>query len=73
MRRSRITHTSRAPHRSLVAAVSAVLVIGTPVVAWAEWPQFQGDAAHDGITDGPVAPFAVAWTSATSRWRTTTR
>ena len=44
---------------SLVAAVSAVLVIGTPV-AWAEWPQFQGDAAHDGITDGPVAPFAVA-------------
>ena len=62
MRRSRITDTSRAPYRSLVAAVSAVLVIGTPVVAWAEWPQFQGDAAHDGITDGPVAPFAVAWT-----------
>jgi outer membrane protein assembly factor BamB len=39
-----------------------VLVVGTPVVARAEWPQFQGNAAHDGITDGPVAPFAVAWT-----------
>jgi outer membrane protein assembly factor BamB len=61
LRRSRATSTSRAPLRPLAVAVSVLLVAGTPVSAWADWPQFQGDAAHDGISDGPVAPLAVAW------------
>jgi outer membrane protein assembly factor BamB len=39
-----------------------LFVAGTPVVALADWPQFQGNAFHDGLSDGPVAPLKVAWT-----------
>jgi outer membrane protein assembly factor BamB len=61
LRRSRIPRTSRASFRAAVAT-SVALVVGTPVAALADWPQFQGNASHDGISDGPVAPLTVAWT-----------
>ena len=61
MRRSRVPRTSRAPIRVVVAA-SLLLVVGAPVAAWADWPQFQGNAFHDGLSDGPLAPLEVAWT-----------
>jgi outer membrane protein assembly factor BamB len=37
------------------------LVVGAPAAAWADWPQFQGNAFHDGRSDGPLAPLKVAW------------
>ena len=61
MRRSRVPRTSRAPYR-LVVAASLLFVLGAPVAAWADWPQFQGNASHDGLSDGPLAPLSVAWT-----------
>lgn len=39
------------------------MVVGAPTVALADWSQFQGSAQHDGLSDGPTAPFAVAWTN----------
>lgn len=40
----------------------AALALGVPLVALADWPQFQGDGSHNGVTDGPSAPLSVAWT-----------
>ena len=37
------------------------MVLGLPLVALAEWPQFQGGPSHDGLSDGPSAPLEVAW------------
>jgi outer membrane protein assembly factor BamB len=37
------------------------VVLGMPLVALAEWPQFQGGPSHDGLSDGPSAPLEVAW------------
>ncbi|MCD6021580.1 MAG: bamB [Actinomycetia bacterium] len=37
------------------------MVLGLPLVALADWPQFQGGPSHDGLSDGPSAPFEVAW------------
>ena len=44
------------PSRSLI-------VVGAPLVALADWAQFQGSGAHNGLSDGPSAPLAVAWTN----------
>jgi outer membrane protein assembly factor BamB len=46
-----------------VAPVTIALVVGIPVAALAEWSQFQGDGAHQGLSDGPSAPLEVAWSN----------
>ncbi len=58
----RLFHLSRASHRSLtVASVTVAIVVGAPLAALADWVQFQGGGAHNGLSDGPSAPLAVAW------------
>jgi outer membrane protein assembly factor BamB len=47
----------------LVVASSGAMLLGTAPGARADWPQFQGDGSHAGVTDGPVAPLEVAWTN----------
>jgi len=60
----RLFHLSRASHRSLaVASVTVAIVVGAPLAAFADWVQFQGGGAHNGLSDGPSAPLAVAWTN----------
>jgi outer membrane protein assembly factor BamB len=60
----RLSRLSRAPRRSLtVASFTVAIIVGAPIVALAEWVQFQGAGGHDGISDGPQAPWAVAWTN----------
>jgi outer membrane protein assembly factor BamB len=60
----RLLHLSRVSHRSLaVASVTVAIVVGAPLAALADWVQFQGGGAHDGFSDGPSAPLAVAWTN----------
>ena len=60
----RLSHLSRASHRSLaVASVTVAIVVGAPLAALADWPQFQGGGAHNGLSDGPSAPLTVAWTN----------
>lgn len=60
----RLSHLSGAPRRSLVAAsFTVVFLVGAPIAASADWAQFQGSGAHDGISDGPHAPLAVDWTN----------
>ena len=60
----RLLHLSRVSHRSLAAvSVTVAIVVGAPVAALADWVQFQGGGAHDGLSDGPSAPLAVAWTN----------
>jgi outer membrane protein assembly factor BamB len=60
----RLDHLSHASHRSLaVASVTAAIVVGAPLAALADWPQFQSGEAHNGLSDGPSAPLAVAWTN----------
>lgn len=60
----RLFHLSRASHRSLtVASVTVAIVVGAPLAALADWVQFQGGGAHNGLSDGPSAPLAVAWTN----------
>jgi outer membrane protein assembly factor BamB len=55
---------SRASHRSLaVASVTVLIVVGAPLVALADWGQFQGSGEHNGLSDGPTAPLAVAWSN----------
>ena len=55
---------SRASHRSLaVASITVLIVVGAPLVALADWSQFQGSARHNGLSDGPTAPLAVAWSN----------
>jgi outer membrane protein assembly factor BamB len=46
-----------------VASTVVVLVLGAPLAALGDWPQFQGQASHAGISDGPPAPLSVAWTN----------
>jgi outer membrane protein assembly factor BamB len=59
----RLSRLSRAPRRSLtVASFTVAIVVSAPIVALADWVQFQGAGGHDGISDGPQAPLAVAWT-----------
>jgi outer membrane protein assembly factor BamB len=43
--------------------MTVVIVVGTPLAARADWGQFQGAGTHNGLTDGPSAPLAVAWTN----------
>ena len=60
----RLAHLSRAPHRSIaVASVTVAIVLGAPLAALADWVQFQGGGEHNGVSDGPSAPLAVAWTN----------
>ena len=60
----RLAHLSRASHRSIaVASVTVAIVLGAPLAALADWPQFQGAGEHNGVSDGPSAPLAVAWTN----------
>jgi outer membrane protein assembly factor BamB len=55
---------SRVSHRSLaVASITVLIVVGAPLVALADWSQFQGSGAHNGLSDGPTAPLAVAWSN----------
>jgi outer membrane protein assembly factor BamB len=56
--------SSRASRRSLtVASITVLIVVGAPLVALADWAQFQGSGVHNGLSDGPSAPLAVAWTN----------
>ena len=58
----RLLHLSRAPRRSLaVASITVAIVVGAPPAALADWVQFQGGGSHDGLSDGPSAPWAVGW------------
>ena len=60
----RLAHLSHASHRSIaVASVTVAIVLGAPLAALADWPQFQGGGEHNGVSDGPSAPLAVAWTN----------
>lgn len=60
----RLLRHSRASRRSFVVAFATVLlVMGVPLAALADWGQFQGVGAHNGLSDGPSAPLAVAWTN----------
>ena len=52
---------SRFTRISLIGLLAGVGVLALPVAALADWPQFQGDARHDGMSDGPDAPLSVAW------------
>ena len=36
-------------------------VVALPLAALADWPQFQGRGTHDGVSDGPTAPFELTW------------
>jgi outer membrane protein assembly factor BamB len=55
---------ARATSRSLaVFSVTVGIVVGAPFAALADWGQFQGGGSHDGLSDGPSAPLAVAWTN----------
>ncbi|MDQ4107731.1 MAG: PQQ-binding-like beta-propeller repeat protein [Actinomycetota bacterium] len=59
-----LLNSSRAQRRSLaVVSVMTGVVLGAPLVALADWGQFQGSGSHDGISDGPSAPLGVAWTN----------
>ena len=52
----------RSARRALIAAsIAAAAVVGVPLAALADWPQFQGGESHDGVSDGPTAPFELAW------------
>lgn len=52
----------RASLRSLVVvSLAVVILLGVSLAALAGWPQFQGDASHGGLIDGPTAPLRVAW------------
>ena len=52
----------RPSRRALIAAsIGLAAVVGLPLAAFADWPQFQGRGSHDGVSDGPTAPFEVAW------------
>jgi outer membrane protein assembly factor BamB len=58
-----LSHLFRASLRTLaVASMAVVVVLGASLAALADWPQFQGDASHGGLIDGPTVPLAVAWT-----------
>jgi outer membrane protein assembly factor BamB len=60
----RPNHPDRGRRRSLTVAFAAVaLILAAPAAALASWPQFQGNATHDGLIDGPAAPLRVAWTN----------
>jgi outer membrane protein assembly factor BamB len=60
----RLFHPSRVARRSLAfASVTVAIVMGVPLAALADWVQFQGGGAHNGVSDGPSAPLAVAWTN----------
>ena len=60
----RLLRSSRVSPRSLtVATVTVVFVLGAPLVALADWAQFQGSGGHNGLSDGPTAPLALAWTN----------
>jgi len=53
-------------HRAVVAAlaVAAMALVAVPALAQvsSDWPQFQGDAAHTGISpNGPEPPFELLW------------
>ena len=60
----RLFRSSRVSPRSLtVAAITVVFVVGAPLVALADWAQFQGSGGHNGLSDGPSAPLSLAWTN----------
>jgi outer membrane protein assembly factor BamB len=44
-----------------LAGFTLAMVLGMPLVALADWPQFQGGPSHDGLSDGPSAPLEVVW------------
>jgi outer membrane protein assembly factor BamB len=60
----RLLHLSRVSRRSVaVASFTVAIIVGAPLAALADWVQFQGGGAHNGLFDGPSAPLAVAWTN----------
>lgn len=60
----RASHLLGAARRPLIlASVTCAVVLGVPLAALADWDQFQGGASHQGISDGPSAPLAVAWSN----------
>jgi outer membrane protein assembly factor BamB len=55
----------RRSRRALIAAsIGLAAVVGLPLAAFADWPQFQGRGSHDGLSEGPSAPFEIAWRNA---------
>lgn len=60
----RLSHPIRGRRRAFgVTLATVALVLGAPLAALASWPQFQGGGSHAGVSDGPSAPLAVAWTN----------
>lgn len=60
----RLLRPSRDSPRSLtVATITVAFVVGAPLAALADWGQFQGSEEHNGLSDGPSAPLALAWTN----------
>jgi outer membrane protein assembly factor BamB len=58
----RASHLIGASLRSLtIAVITLAVLVGLPLAALADWSQFQGQASHEGVSDGPSAPLAVAW------------
>jgi outer membrane protein assembly factor BamB len=58
------SHHVRGRRRAVgVAAATVVLTLVPGAIALASWPQFQGSGAHAGVSDGPTAPLAVAWSN----------
>lgn len=56
------SHPIRGRRRALLVAVCAgAIVLGGAASALADWPQFQGDGSHAGVSDGPAAPLEVVW------------
>ena len=57
-------HLGRGRLRSIpVALAAAALTLAAPVAALAAWPQFQGSATHEGVSEGPPVPLGVAWSN----------
>ena len=55
-------HRLRSARRALIAgSIAVVAVVALPLAALGDWPQFQGGGSHDGVSDGPTAPFELAW------------
>ena len=58
------SHPFRGDGRTLALAITTIgVLLGTPMAAFAAWPQFQGDEGHDGLSDGPEAPLQIEWTN----------
>ena len=63
MRASRPSGPFRRSLAVASVALTLALVVGVPLVALADWSQFQGGASHQGVSDGPAAPLELVWSN----------